>query len=84
MSLAMMSLTGCKSAPPVIDPGIVYVPQNVYVAVPTSLTAPLPYPNALPAQFTVRDVIEQAFAVYDALDQCNADRAAVLTLTTPK
>ena len=51
---------------------------------PIALTAPLPYPSPLSETPTVQEVIEQIFSVYDLLDQCNADRAAVRALTVPR
>jgi len=51
---------------------------------PETLTNPLPYPPALPVNFTVDDVLDLAFALFDSLDTANADRAKALELTQPQ
>ena len=51
---------------------------------PETLTNPLPYPPALPDQFTVDDVFDLVFALFDSLDTANADRAKSKELTQPQ
>lgn len=62
----------------------VEVPVEVVKPVPTQLTDPLPYPDALGEQFTVGDLIDQLLEMYRLLDQANADRDSVRRLTTPE
>jgi hypothetical protein len=52
---------------------------------PANLTDPIPYPLALGESFTVDDLIDQVFALYDllVLDQANRDRADAAELTQP-
>lgn len=50
---------------------------------PDTLTNPLPYPPALPEKFTVDDMLELTFALFDTLDVANADRARAKELTQP-
>ena len=57
------------------------VPVEVYKAVPATLTNEIPYPNALPEGYTVNDMIDLIFALYDTHDQFNKDRANVASLT---
>lgn len=62
------------------------VVEQVEVAkpLPETLTNPLPYPPALPVNFTVDDVLDLAFALFDSLDTANADRAKAKELTQPQ
>jgi len=50
---------------------------------PASLTDPLAYPERLPEGFTVGDLIDLVFDLYDRLDQANADRQRAKALTQP-
>lgn len=59
----------------------VEVPVEVYKQVPVTLTNPIPYPNALPEGYTVNDMIDRIFALYDGWDQFNKDRESVVELT---
>ncbi len=61
----------------------VQVPVEVFRPVPETLTEVIPYPPALTEGFTIEDVMETTFALFDLLDQANADRARVAELTTP-
>jgi hypothetical protein len=56
---------------------------EVIKPLPESLTEPLAYPSALPEGFTIDDVFDALFALYDALDQANRDRADAAELTQP-
>lgn len=55
--------------------------MEVYKEVPATLTNPIPYPAELPEGYTVNDMINLIFALYDAHDQFNADRIDVESLT---
>ncbi len=57
--------------------------MEVVKPLPDELTDPLPYPDPLPVQFTVEDLIDQVFALYDVLDVANADRERADRLTQP-
>jgi len=57
---------------------------EVIKPLPKSLTNPLPYPPALPENFTVDDMLELTFALFDTLDVANADRARSKELTQPE
>ena len=50
---------------------------------PDALVRPVPYPASLPESFTVEDVIDLAFDLYDALDQANADKKRAGEITRP-
>jgi len=50
---------------------------------PDALVRPVPYPAGLEEGFTVEDVIDLAFDLYDALDQANADKERAGQLTQP-
>lgn len=63
---------------------VVKVPVEVIKPLPESLTAPLPYPPELPEDYTVDDIIELTFALFDALDLANSDRAKADQLTQPE
>jgi hypothetical protein len=49
------------------------------------LVRAVPYPPALPEAFTVDDLIDLTFDLYDALDQANDDkaRAGEISASTP-
>lgn len=84
---AALWLTGCASDPQVRvvkEVQTVEVPVEVVKPVPSGLTDPLLYPPPLPQTFTVEDVVELTFELYDLLDQANTDRASVRDLTTPR
>jgi hypothetical protein len=57
---------------------------EVIKPLPETLTNPLPYPPALPVNFTVDDVLDLTFALLDRLDTANADRAKAKELTQPQ
>lgn len=61
----------------------VEVPVEVFKPLPETLTTPLPYPPPLSESFTVDDVLDVAFALYDLLDTANADREKSGELTRP-
>lgn len=56
---------------------------EVYKPLPKSLTDPVAYPAALPIEFNVEDLIDLTFALFDALDQANQDKADAGELTQP-
>jgi hypothetical protein len=45
------------------------------------LIRPVAYPPALPEGFTVDDLIDLTFDLYDALDRANADKARAGEIT---
>lgn len=59
------------------------VPVEVSKPLPAALVRPVAYPPALPERFTVDDLIDLTFDLYDALDQANADKARAGELSTP-
>lgn len=61
----------------------VEVPVEVVKPLPENLTDPIPYPASLPAKFTVDDVFDRLFELYDKLDAANRDRADAKALTQP-
>ena len=62
----------------------VEVPVEVIKPLPASLTQPLPYPQSLGENFTVDDLIDTVFDLYDRLDRANADRKRAGELTRPQ
>ena len=50
---------------------------------PAALVRPTPYPPSLEEGYTVEDIVNLAFALYDALDEANADKARAGELTQP-
>lgn len=56
---------------------------EVFKELPANLTAPLTYPPSLSEEFTVDDLLDLTFALFDKLDQANRDRADAETLTQP-
>ena len=56
---------------------------EVYRELPANLTAPVAYPDALGEEFTVDDMFNLIFGLYDALDQANNDKADAGELTAP-
>jgi hypothetical protein len=81
---AALWLSGCASDPQVrvvTETRTVEKTVEVVKPVPAGLTAPLLYPPPLPASFTVEDVIDLTFELYDLIDKANADRASVRDLT---
>lgn len=56
---------------------------EVYKELPDTLTAPVAYPAALAEEFTVDDMFDLIFGLYDALDQANSDKADAGELTAP-
>ncbi len=61
----------------------VEVPVEVSKPLPDALVRPVPYPPALPEGFTVDDLIDLAFDLYDALDQANGDKAKAGEISEP-
>ena len=59
----------------------VEVPVEVYKPLPDTLTRAVPYPPGLPEDFTVGDLFNLTFDLYDALDTANADKAKAGQLT---
>jgi hypothetical protein len=59
------------------------VPVEVLQPVPAQLTAPIPYPDPLPTQQSVADLVERLVLLYDLLDEANADRATVKRMAPP-
>ena len=77
----------CGSVPQparvVTETETVEVEVEVYKELPAALVRPVPYPAGLVDSFTVEDVINLAFDLYDALDQANADKERAGQLTLP-
>lgn len=70
-------LLACASDPEVrvvTETRIVEVPVEVYRELPTELTDPLSYPESLPERFTVNDMINLIYDLYDTVDLANEDR----------
>ena len=67
----------------VTETRIVEVPVEVTKPLPAALVRPTPYPASLEDGYTVQDVVNLAFALYDALDEANADKARAGELTQP-
>lgn len=61
----------------------VEVPVEVTKPLPDTLTTPLPYPPPLSESFSVDDLFDLAFDLYDLLDVANADREKARELTQP-
>jgi hypothetical protein len=61
----------------------VEVPVEVSKPLPETLIRAVPYPQALPENFTVDDLIDLTFDLFDALDQANSDKARAGELTQP-
>lgn len=79
-------LTGCANDPEVrvvTKTEIVEVPVEVVKPVPSQLTDPIPYPVGMPENFTVEDVFDLIFTMYDVIDEANADREKVKEITSP-
>lgn len=55
--------------------------MEVYKPLPATLIRAVPYPQALPEGFSVDDLIDLTFSLFDALDQANADKARAGELT---
>lgn len=47
---------------------------EVYRELPQELTDPIPYPNPLSERFTVNDMIDLIYDLYDTVDLANRDR----------
>lgn len=62
---------------------IIEVPVEVTKPLPDALVRPIPYPPGLSEGYTVEDVINLAFDLYDALDQANADKERAGEVTQP-
>jgi len=60
------------------------VPVEVTKPLPKTLTDPIVYPPGLSEKFTVDDLIDLSFALYDKLDLANTDRAKAAELTQPQ
>ena len=67
----------------VVETRIVEVPVEVIKPLPAAIVRPTPYPPSLEDGYTVQDVVNLAFALYDALDEANADKARAGELTQP-
>lgn len=80
LSLALVS--GCVPAvKPVVVPQIVRVEVPVYAPLPDDLTADCPI--AEPTSLKVQEVVRVANARKVALQNCNADKAALRSLVAP-
>lgn len=77
----------CSSAPPparvVTETDTIEVEVEVTKPLPAALVRAVPYPPGLTEGYTVEDVIDLTFALYDSLDQANADKAQAGQLTQP-
>lgn len=62
----------------------VEVPVEVTKELPKTLTDPIDYPPGLPAGFTVGNLLDLTFDLFDRLDMANADRAKAAVLTQPQ
>lgn len=83
-ALLLLSSCGCDPEVRVVTETQTVVEQvEVTKPLPDNLTDPIPYPAALGDRFTVDDLIDQVFALYDLLDQANRDRADAAELTQP-
>ena len=83
---ALWLAASCASDPPVrvvTEAETVDILVEVYKPLPEALVRPVPYPQGLSEGFTVEDVIDLAFDLYDALDQANADKAQAGQLSQP-
>ena len=81
---ALPLVTSCCGDPEVrvvTETQTVVEPVEVYTKLPDALTRPVPYPAALPHEFTVGDLLDLTLALYDALDQANLDKAKAGELT---
>lgn len=79
-------MSSCASDPEVrvvTKTETVEVPVEVVKPLPETLTNPLPYPPALPENFTIGDLIDWGFALLDQLDVANQDREKSAELTQP-
>lgn len=56
------------------------VQVEVVKPIPAVWTDPIVYPAAFGDSFSIQDVVQKMFEMYDLLDQCNADRASVKAL----
>lgn len=52
------------------------VPVETVVPLPRALTDPLALPPPLGDSITVEDLVEQLYATYRIIQQCNADRSS--------
>lgn len=50
---------------------------------PAALVRPVPYPPALSGLFSIDELIDLTFALFDALDEANADKARAGELSSP-
>lgn len=83
---ALILLASCASDPEVrvvTETRTVTEKVEVYRPLPETLTEPVPYPPALPPAWTNEDLIDLTFALFDALDQANADKRRAGELTRP-
>jgi hypothetical protein len=79
-------VVSCASDPEVrvvTETRTVEVPVEVSKPLPETLVRAVPYPQALPESFTVDDLIDLTFGLFDALDRANADKARAGELTRP-
>lgn len=80
-------MSSCASDPEVrvvTETKLVTEQVEVYKPLPDVLTRAVPYPQSLPESFTVGDLLDLTFELYDALDTANADKAKAGTLTKPQ
>jgi hypothetical protein len=83
---APLLLTSCASDPEVrvvTETQTVIEQVEVYRELPANLTAPVAYPAGLDEEFTVDDMFDLIFGLYDALDQANNDKVDAGELTAP-
>ena len=84
---ALLLVASCGTVQParvVTETEAVEVEVEVFKPLPDALVRPVPYPPALPANFTVEDTLNLAFDLYDALDQANADKERAGLITQPQ
>ena len=83
----LLLVASCASDPQVrvvTETRTVEVPVEVSKPLPETLIRAVPYPQALPENFTVDDLIDLTFDLFDALDQANSDKARAGELTQPR
>lgn len=81
--IACLPLAGCpETKAPVPVPKVVRVEVPVYVPIPAELTQDCPI--AEPTSLKVEEAVRVANARKVALQNCNADKAALRSLAAPK
>lgn len=71
---ALIWLTGCVPEP-VVRVQTLEIPVPVMQPIPMRRIEPIPRPKLRAGEITLRDLVEHAHDLHDALDLCDADRA---------